>query len=125
MEEINTHTAPPSIGPFSQAIRDDGRIYVSGQGPVDPESGEIVGDTIEEQTRRTLENVTAILEAADRSLEDVVKATVFVRDMDDYDAVNDVYADYMTPPYPARSAIEVADLPIDIDVEIEVVATDR
>ncbi|WP_440009710.1 Rid family detoxifying hydrolase [Halomicrococcus sp. SG-WS-1] len=125
MEEINTDEAPPSIGPFSQAIRDGGRIYVSGQGPVDPESGEIVGDTVREQTARTLENVAAVLEAADRSLDDVVKATVFVRDMDDYDAVNDVYADYMTEPYPARSAVEVADLPIDIGVEIEVVASDQ
>ncbi|WP_433627460.1 Rid family detoxifying hydrolase [Halomicrococcus sp. NG-SE-24] len=125
MEEINTDEAPPSIGPFSQAVRDGGRIYVSGQGPVDPESGEIVGDTVREQTARTLENVAAVLEAADRSLDDVVKATVFVRDMDDYDAVNDVYADYMTEPYPARSAVEVADLPIDIGVEIEVVASDQ
>ncbi|RBI60483.1 RidA family protein [halophilic archaeon] len=125
MEEINTDEAPPSIGPFSQAVRDGGRIYVSGQGPVDPESGEIIGDTVREQTARTLENVAAVLEAADRSLDDVVKATVFVRNMDDYDAVNDVYADYMTEPYPARSAVEVADLPIDIGVEIEVVASDQ
>lgn len=125
MEEISTQTAPASIGPFSQAIRDDGRIYVSGQGPIDPESGEVVGNTIEEQTARTLENVAIILEAADCSLDDVVKATIFVRDMDDYDAVNDVYAEYMTPPYPARSAVEVAELPIDIDVEIEVVVADR
>ncbi|WP_227356405.1 Rid family detoxifying hydrolase [Haladaptatus salinisoli] len=125
MEEISTDAAPPSIGPFSQGIRDGDRIYVSGQGPVDPESGEIVGDTIEEQTARTLENVAAVLRAAGRSLDDVVKATVFVRDMDDYDAINEVYADYVSAPYPARSAVEVADLPIDIGVEIEVVASAR
>ncbi|WP_227378677.1 Rid family detoxifying hydrolase [Haladaptatus halobius] len=125
MEEISTDAAPPSIGPFSQGIRDGNRIYVSGQGPVDPESGEIVGDTIEEQTERTLANVDAVLRAADRSLDDVVKATVFVQDMDDYDAINDVYADHVSTPYPARSAVEVADLPIDIGVEIEVVASAR
>ncbi|MFC4451315.1 Rid family detoxifying hydrolase [Halorussus aquaticus] len=125
MEEISTDAAPPSIGPFSQGVRDGDRIYVSGQGPVDPESGDIVGDTIEEQTERTLENVDAVLAAADRSLDDVVKATVFVQDMDDYDAINEVYAEYMSPPYPARSAVQVEDLPIDIGVEIEVVASAR
>ncbi|WP_158059638.1 Rid family detoxifying hydrolase [Halorussus halophilus] len=125
MEEISTDAAPPSIGPFSQGVRDGDRIYVSGQGPVDPDSGDIVGDTIEEQTARTLENVEAVLTAAGLSLDDVVKATVFVQDMDDYDAINDVYADYMSAPYPARSAVQVEDLPIDIGVEIEVVATAR
>lgn len=122
MEELSTDAAPASIGPFSQGIRDGDRIYVSGQGPVDPETGDIVGDTIREQTARTLENIQAVLAAADRSLDDVVKATVFVQDMAEYDAINDVYADYMSAPYPARSAVEVADLPIDIGVEIEVVA---
>ncbi|SIR65543.1 endoribonuclease L-PSP [Haladaptatus litoreus] len=125
MEEISTDTAPPSIGPFSQGIRDGDRIYVSGQGPVDPESGDIVGDTIEEQTARTLENIEAVLAAANRSLDDVVKATVFVQNMDGYDAINDVYADYVSSPYPARSAVQVEDLPIDIGVEIEVVASAR
>ena len=123
MEEISTDDAPGSIGPFSQAIRDDGTIYVSGQGPVDPESGEIVSEDIKEQTAQTLENIGAILEAADSSLDDVVKATVFVTDMDNYDAVNDVYDDYMSAPFPARSAVQVADLPIDIGVEIEVIAS--
>lgn len=123
MEEIMTDNAPPSIGPFSQGIRDDDRIYVSGQGPVDPDSGEIVGKTVKEQTVRTLKNIRAILMAANCSLDDVVKATVFVQDMDDYDAVNEAYAAQMSAPYPARSAIEVADLPIDIDVEIEIVAS--
>jgi 2-iminobutanoate/2-iminopropanoate deaminase len=125
MEEINTDAAPPSIGPFSQAIRDGNRIYVSGQGPVDPTSGDIVGDTIEEQTTQTLENIDAVLTAAGRSLDDVVKATVFVQDMDDYDEINEVYADQFSAPYPARSAVQVEDLPIDIGVEIEVVASAR
>lgn len=123
MEEISTVDAPPSIGPFSQALRDGGKIYVSGQGPVDPDSGEIIGDTIQEQTAATLENIEAVLAAAERSLDDVVKATVFVQDMANYDDINEVYADYMSAPYPARSAVEVADLPIDIGVEIEVIAS--
>ena len=123
MEELSTDGAPPSIGPYSQGIRDGDRIYVSGQGPVDPETEEIVGDDIEEQTARTLENVSAILEAGGASLDDVVKATVFVTDMDNYDAVNEVYGEYMSAPFPARSAVQVADLPIDIGVEIEVIAS--
>ncbi|EFW91267.1 endoribonuclease L-PSP [Haladaptatus paucihalophilus DX253] len=125
MEEISTDAAPPSIGPFSQAVRDGDRIYVSGQGPVDPTSGDIVGDTIGEQTTRTLENIDAVLAAAGRSLDDVVKATVFVQDMDDYDEINEVYAEHFSAPYPARSAVQVEDLPIDIGVEIEVVASAR
>ncbi|MFC4551099.1 MULTISPECIES: Rid family detoxifying hydrolase [Halorussus] len=125
MDKISTDAAPPSIGPFSQALRDGDRIYVSGQGPVDPESGEIVGEDIGEQTARTLENIDAVLAAADCSLDDVVKATVFVQDMDDYDTINEVYAEYMSPPYPARSAVQIEDLPIDIGVEIEVIATAR
>ena len=122
MEEITTDRAPPSIGPFSQAIRADGRIHVSGQGPVDPESGEVVSDDIEEQTARTLENVGAILEAGGTSLEDVLKATVYVTDMETYSAINGVYERYVSEPYPARAAVEVSRLPIDIGVEIEVVA---
>jgi 2-iminobutanoate/2-iminopropanoate deaminase len=123
MQEINTESAPASIGPFSQAIQDNGRIYVSGQGPINPDTGEIIEGDVAAQTERTFENIAAILQAADRSLGDVVKATVFLRDMDDYDAVNEVYGSYMEAPYPARSAVEVVQLPVDIDVEIEAIAT--
>jgi reactive intermediate/imine deaminase len=123
MEEISTDAAPASIGPYSQGIRDGDRIYVSGQGPVDPATGEVVSEDVQAQTARTLENVDAVLRAAGRSLDDVVKTTVFVTDIDDYDAVNEVYEEYTTLPYPARSAVEVADLPIDIRVEIEAVAS--
>lgn len=123
MEEIHTDEAPAAIGPYSQGIIDGDRIFVSGQGPVDPETGDIVDNDIEAQTERTLENVAVVLDAAGSSLDDVVKATVFVTDMANYDAVNDVYAEYMSDPFPARSAVEVADLPIDIGVEIEVIAS--
>lgn len=123
MEEISTDAAPASIGPFSQAIRDGDRIFVSGQGPVDPETGDIVADgDIRAQTAKTLANVEVVLKAAGCTLDDVVKSTLFVRDMDQYDAINEIYADRFTAPYPARSAVEVSRLPIDIGVEIEVVA---
>jgi 2-iminobutanoate/2-iminopropanoate deaminase len=123
MDEIVTDDAPASIGPFSQGVVDGGRVFVSGQGPVDPETGEILDGDVREQTRRTMENVAAVLEAADCTLDDVVKTTVFVMDMADYDAINDAYAEFLSEPYPARSAVQVEALPVDIDVEIEVVAS--
>ena len=123
MKEIYTGDAPAAIGPYSQGIVDGDRIFVSGQGPIDPDSGDIVGEDIREETERTLRNVAAVLAAADSSLDDVVKSTVFVTDMSNYDAVNEVYAEYMSDPFPARSAVEVADLPVDIGVEIEVIAS--
>ncbi|WP_049924076.1 RidA family protein [Halopiger djelfimassiliensis] len=122
MEEIATADAPESIGPFSQAIRDGDRLFVSGQGPVDPDTGEIVSDDIGEQTHAVMENIRSVLEAGNSSLGNVVKSTVFVTDMDDYDDINAVYEQYLTEPYPARSAVEVSRLPIEIGVEIEVVA---
>jgi 2-iminobutanoate/2-iminopropanoate deaminase len=122
MEELGTDEAPSSIGPFSQGIRDGDRIFVSGQGPIDPDSGEIIEGDVRDETRRTLENVDAVLRAADASLDDIVKTTVFVRDMENYDAINDAYAEFFSEPFPARSAVEVADLPVDIEVEIEAVA---
>ncbi|MBV0902654.1 Rid family detoxifying hydrolase [Haloarcula salina] len=122
MDELTTDDAPDSIGPYSQGIASGDRIYVSGQGPVDPETGDVIDGSPAEQTRRTLRNVEAILQAGDASLDDVVKATVFVKDMRYYDEVNEVYGELMSAPYPARSAVEVVKLPVDIDVEIEVVA---
>jgi 2-iminobutanoate/2-iminopropanoate deaminase len=122
VQEIHTDDAPPSIGPFSQAIRSNGAVYVSGQGPIDPDTEEIVERDPAVQTRRTLENVEAILRAAELSLDDVVKATIFLSDMSHYEAVNEVYGEMLSDPYPARSAVEVVRLPVDILVEIEVVA---
>lgn len=122
MEELRTDDAPAAIGPYSQGIKDGDRIYVSGQGPIDPATGEIVEGDIQDETARTIENIAAVLASADASLADVLKTTVFVRDVRHYDAVNDVYAEYFAEPYPARSAVEVDDLPIDIGVEIEVIA---
>jgi 2-iminobutanoate/2-iminopropanoate deaminase len=125
MEELTTDDAPASIGPFSQGIRDGDTVYVSGQGPIDPDSGDVVSEDVGEQTARTLENVDAVLGAADCGLDDVVKTTVFVSDMRYYDAVNETYGEYMSEPYPARSAVEVVKLPVDIKVEIEAIASLR
>lgn len=122
MEEVKTSDAPDAIGPYSQSIIDDGRVYVSGQGPVDPETNEIVSEDVGEQTAQTLRNIGAILDAAGTSFEHVLQANVYVTNMDNYEQVNEVYAEYMTEPYPARAAMEISRLPIDIEVEIEVVA---
>lgn len=123
MEEITTDEAPASIGPYSQAVRDGDTVYTSGQGPIDPETEEVLDGDIAAQTALTLENLAAVLDAAGTSLDNVLKATVYVGDMNDYAAVNDVYAEYMSVPFPARSAVEVGEFPVDVGVEIEVVAT--
>jgi 2-iminobutanoate/2-iminopropanoate deaminase len=122
VREITTDDAD-AIGPYSQGIVDGTRVFVSGQGPLDPETGDIVGGTAGRQTAQTLENVEAILKAADADLSDVVKTTVFLTHMEDYEAVNETYARHLSEPYPARSAVEVADLPVDTRVEIEAVAS--
>ncbi|WP_227379473.1 Rid family detoxifying hydrolase [Haladaptatus halobius] len=122
MQEISTENAPSSIGPYSQGIVTNDLIFVSGQGAADPETREVVSNDISEQTEQVFRNISAILTEADSSLDDVVKATVFVTDMDNYEAVNKVYAKHMSNPFPARSAVQVSDLPIDIGVEIEVIA---
>lgn len=121
-EEIKTDKAPKAIGPYSQAIVANGFVFASGQIPIDPATGEINTGTIEEQTRQVLKNLTAVLEAAGTSLPKVVKATVFLQDMNDFTRMNAVYGEFFKPPYPARAAVQVARLPKDVKVEIEAVA---
>jgi 2-iminobutanoate/2-iminopropanoate deaminase len=103
-------------------MQHDGRVYVSGQVPIDPDSGEVVGESIEAQTRQALDNVRAVLEAADASLSDVIKVQVFLIDADDFPGLDAAYADVMPEPYPARSAFEVGGLAADVRVEIEAIA---
>lgn len=122
MEEVYTADGPEFDLPFSQAIIHNDLVFVSGQVPVDPDTLEIVGDTIEEQTARTLNNAQHILEAAGTSLDNAIKVTVFLDDINDFNDFNREYQKYVTKPYPARSAFEVSDLAIDIDIEIEVIA---
>lgn len=122
MQAISTDQPPASLGPYSQAIRDGDTIYTSGQGPLDPDTGAVIDGDIAAQTAQTLANLEAVLQAGGSSLDDVVKTTVYVAEMADYNAVNEAYAEYLTEPYPARTAVEVGEFPVDIGVEIEVVA---
>lgn len=121
-KEIKTEKAPKAIGPYSQAIEANGLIFASGQIAIDPSSGELMMGTIEEQTRLVLNNLKAVLEAAGSSLDKVIKCTVFLQDMDDFDKMNGVYGEFFKPPYPARAAVQVARLPKDVKVEIEAIA---
>lgn len=119
---ISTDDAPEAIGPYSQAILADGWLYTAGQIGLDPESGELVGTGVEEQARRALSNLEAVLAEAGLGFADVVKTTVYLSDMDEYGTVNEIYGGRFDPPYPARSAVEAATLPRDARVEIELVA---
>jgi len=118
-QPVQTNNAPQAIGPYSQAVKFGNLLITSGQLGIDPATGAIPA-TIEEQTRQSLENVKAIVEAAGASMDQVVKTTVFLKDMNDFATVNGIYAQYFSEPYPARSAVEVARLPKDGLVEIEV-----
>ena len=122
MNSITTADAPSAIGPYSQAIKTDQLVFVSGQLPIDPATGQMP-ETIAEQTRQSLTNARAILEATGTTMEKVVKTTVFLSDMNNFSAMNDVYGTFFKEGnYPARSAVQVARLPKDALVEIEVIA---
>ncbi len=121
-EVILTDRGPKPIGPYSQAVRANGFLYLSGQVALDPKTGEMTGADIQQQTERVLENVKGILEAAGSSLHHVVKTTVFLKDMNEFAAMNEVYGKYFTPAPPARSTVQVSRLPKDALVEIEVIA---
>jgi 2-iminobutanoate/2-iminopropanoate deaminase len=122
---ISTAAAPAAIGPYSQAVRVGDTLYTSGQIPIDPSTGQFVSGGIQEQTKQVLENLKAILAEAGLDLVHVVKTTVFLKDMKDFTAMNEVYASYLAPEgviAPARSTVQVAALPKDALVEIEVIA---
>ncbi|AJG40594.1 MULTISPECIES: RidA family protein [Thermotoga] len=119
---IETSRAPKAIGPYSQAIVVGNMMFVSGQIPVDPETGEIVEGTIEKKTERVLENLKAILEAGGFSLEDVVKVTIFTTSIEFFSKVNEVYSRYFSSHKPARSFVAVAQLPKNVEIEIEAIA---
>jgi len=118
---IATPTAPAAIGPYSQAVVAGNLLFVSGQIPLDPESAELVGGDIENQTRRVLDNLKAIIQAAGADMDRVVKTTIFLSDMNDFAAVNGVYAEYFNAILPARATVQVAGLPKGVPVEIEAV----
>ena len=122
LQAVATIKAPGAIGPYSQAIKISNMLYTSGQLGMDPETGEILSGDIKVETKRALDNLVAILEEAGTSLEKVVKTTVFVKDMNDFAMVNEVYGEYFSEHKPARSCVEVARLPKDGNVEIEAIA---
>ena len=119
---IHTDKAPKAIGPYSQAIRTDSMVYTAGQIGIDPATGELIGSTVEEQTHQALTNIRNVLEAAGSNMDQVVKTTVFLKDMNDFAKMNPIYAEFFGENPPARSTIAVAGLPKGGLVEIEVVA---
>ena len=122
MKAIHTNQAPAAIGPYSQAIEANGMVFASGQIPIDPATGQFVEGGIKEQTRQSLTNASYILQAAGTDLKHVVKTTVYLSDIANFAPMNEVYAQFFTEPFPARSAVAVKDLPKGALVEIEVLA---
>jgi 2-iminobutanoate/2-iminopropanoate deaminase len=120
---VSSPDAPKAIGPYSQAVRAGQLLFVSGQVPLDPATGQIVSGDIAAQTRRVFDNLAAVLKAGGRSFADVVRTTVFLADMSDFAVVNEVYGQYFTEPYPARATVQVARLPKDARVEIDLIAS--
>ena len=121
-ETIFTRNAPRAVGPYSQAVKAGGWIYLSGQIPIDPSTNEVIQGTIEEQTKLVMTNAQRVLEAAGASLKDVVKVTLFIANMDEFGRINDVYADFFPSDPPARSAVQAARLPKDVSIEVDMIA---
>ena len=121
-QAVYTDKAPRPVGPYSQAILIDGFLFVSGQIPIDPSTGKLIDGTFEEKTRRVLENVKAIIEAAGGTLDDVVKVTVYLKDIGKFSEFNKVYSEYFKGVPPARVVVEVSNLPLGADLEMEAIA---
>ncbi len=121
MKEVKTNNAPAAIGPYSQAIISGNTVFASGQIPVNPANGEIP-DGVEAQANQAFTNVKNLLEAAGTSIDKVIKTTVFIQNMDDFGKINEIYASYFTEPFPARSCVEVAQLPKGVLLEVEAIA---
>ena len=119
---ISTEHAPSAVGPYSQAVEANGTLFVSGQIPINPETGTIIGENIQIQTEQVMQNIGAILEEAGYSYSDVVKCTCLLDDMDNFKAMNEVYAKYFTSGQPARAAFGVVSLPLGVKIEIEAIA---
>ncbi|GAA5809266.1 hypothetical protein MFLAVUS_002671 [Mucor flavus] len=122
LARVHTDSAPAALGPYSQAVKANGLVYTSGQIPILATNGEIVEGGIQEQTKQVLINLTEVLKAAGSDLDKVLKTTVFLKDMNDFVAMNEVYATFFSTHQPARSTVQVARLPKDVSVEIECVA---
>lgn len=122
LKVLNTEKAPAAVGPYSQGMQAGNLIYVSGQLPLNPETKVLVSDSIEAATKQSLENCKAIIESAGATLNDVVKVEIFIKDMNEFAAMNGVYAEYFSEHKPARACVEVARLPLDAKIEIQMIA---
>lgn len=122
LETVQTDKAPKAIGPYSQAIKANGFVFVSGQIPIDPSTSQLAHGTVAELTRQVMRNLTQILETAGSSLNNVVKTTIYLKDMSDFEEVNNTYAEFFPNHKPARATVEVARLPKDVKVEIDAIA---
>ena len=120
-EIISTKNAPQAIGPYSQAVKAGNLMFISGQIPLDPKTGDLVSQSIEDQAKQVLENVKSICEAAECSLDDIVKISIFLTDLSNFAVVNDMMKEYFSEPYPARATVEVSGLPLGVNVEIEAI----
>ncbi|HEY2484955.1 MAG TPA: RidA family protein [Candidatus Binataceae bacterium] len=125
MKPIQTSGAPAAIGPYSQAIEEQGWVFCSGQIGLDPKSGALVAGGVEAETRRALENLHEVLAEAGLGFQNIVKTTIFLADLGDFDVVNRIYGEHLSPPYPARSTMQAAALPRKARVEIEAIAMKR
>ena len=124
-EIISTTSAPQAIGPYSQAVKTTNLMFISGQIPLDPVTGDLVEGSIEDEANQVLKNLRSICEAAGYSLDDAVKITIFLTDLSNFSVVNDVMKEYFSEPYPARATVEVSGLPLGVNVEIEaIISTD-
>ncbi len=120
--EIKTGSAPKAIGPYSQGVSVGKQLFLSGQIPIDPATGEVIGGSVAEQTRRVLTNLKGVLEEAGSSMDDIVKTTVYMRDLSAFAEMNAVYGEFFAAPYPARATVEVGGLPKGVAIEIDAVA---
>ena len=121
-KSINIKNAPDPVGPYSQAIIHNNIMYASGQIAIDPKSGLLINDDVEKELRQILMNIDALLEAAQISRKNILKCAIFLKNMDDFNLVNKIYADYFDSPFPARETVEVARLPKDVNIEISFIA---
>lgn len=122
MKEVKTSDAPEAIGPYSQGIEYNGLVFCSGQIPLDPVSKKIVSPDVAEQTKQVMKNLTAVLQAAGSSLQKVIKCSIFLKNLDNFQIVNEIYGAHFSKPYPARATVQVAKLPMDVEVEIDAIA---
>ena len=122
METVNSNNVAPAIGPYSHAVEINGMVYTSGMIPLTPE-GDLVSDDVTEQTKQVMENIKNVLKEVDLTYNNIVKTTIFIKNMDDFPKINDVYSTYFSDKLPSRSCVEVSRLPKDVQVEIEVIAS--